>query len=477
MRQDNSKYNFLIIEDNPGDFYLISEFLEEMIVAPTIMRAQNYRMTREILEAREMAFDIILLDITLSDNEGVSLVNDILSLAEQIPVIVLTGYEDLDFSIHSLSLGVTDYLLKDEINAFSLYKSVLFSIERKKFIRNIQESEKRYQDLFNSSPIPMWVFDVENQLIQDVNQAAINHYGYSKAEFLEMQIVDLLVSSTNLDLATPELLVEKQEPNTSEFYKHQKKNGEVIDVKIEMSTVNFNGNVACVMLANDVTELLHTQESLRSAYENIVVIEEKEKERFAGEIHDGIAQNLVAIQLIFSMIESSFPELKNHPHTEMLQTLMSNAVKECKDLVHDVRPKELLDSGFDFVLDQLIVKTEVAGQLQIESIREVLIDHYFDHKELFNIYRIIQESFNNCIKHAYATELIVHIYADANFVYIELKDNGDGIAEEIRLAPSSFLSLKRRIQLLNGFLKIESQEGIGSSFLFTIPIKKGKHLK
>src|SRR5690606_13627853 len=129
--------------------------------------------------------------LSLPDKSGQSLLDEILPLAHPIPVIVLTGYSDIEFGIKSLSLGIADYLLKDELTATSLYKSIVYSIERKEISSNLKDSEKRYKDLFHLSPQPMWVYDLETWAFLDVNQSAVNHYGYSKDEFLSMSVLEI----------------------------------------------------------------------------------------------------------------------------------------------------------------------------------------------------------------------------------------------------------------------------------------------
>lgn len=136
-------YTILIIEDNPGDFALVEEFLLEQIESPGISHASNYKEAHNILSARATPFDIILLDISLPDKTGIPLIQDIIGISLNAAVIVLTGYVDLTFGVKSLSLGVSDYILKDELTALSLYKSIVYSTERKRIISDLEISEKR----------------------------------------------------------------------------------------------------------------------------------------------------------------------------------------------------------------------------------------------------------------------------------------------------------------------------------------------
>lgn len=140
---DKDDYTVLVIEDNPGDFTLVEEFILEQVHAPIISNARNYFEAEKILSEEENLFDIILLDLSLPDKTGIPLIQDIVRMSVDIPVIVLTGYSDLAFSVSSLSLGVSDYLLKDDLTALSLHKSIVYNIERKRIVSALETSEKR----------------------------------------------------------------------------------------------------------------------------------------------------------------------------------------------------------------------------------------------------------------------------------------------------------------------------------------------
>ena len=140
---NKGEQSILVIEDNQGDFTLIEEFLFEQITAPVISHVLNYREAQEILLNRASPFDIILLDLSLPDKTGLPLIQEIAGLGLNIPIIVLTGYSDLSFGVKSLSLGVSDYILKDELTALSLYKSIVYSTERKRIASALELSEMR----------------------------------------------------------------------------------------------------------------------------------------------------------------------------------------------------------------------------------------------------------------------------------------------------------------------------------------------
>ena len=191
MIKDKKSYRILVMEDNPGDLAIVEDFLTEQIWAPVIVHAGNFKEASAILTAASVPFDVILLDLTLADKSGQDLITEMLKVALLCPIIILTGYADIDFSIKSISQGILDYLLKDDLNAPALYKSIIYAIERKKSLAELKESEKRYSDLFYLSPQPMWVFDPETFRFIQVNKAALELYGFTEEEFLNMGLMDI----------------------------------------------------------------------------------------------------------------------------------------------------------------------------------------------------------------------------------------------------------------------------------------------
>lgn len=263
MEKDEVKYRILVIEDNPGDYVLIEDYLREYILFPEIIQLTSFSEVKNLASDKKLIFDTIFLDLSLPDMSGEHLIKEMLRMFPDIPIIVLTGYTDIQFSKKSISYGVADYLLKDELNAITLYKSLVYNIERKRIIQELKESEKRYNELFHMSPLPMWVFDVKTLKFLDVNDAAINHYGYTQEEFLNMTIKDIrppeeiqLIEESISHNIAKESMIQKG------VFKHKKKSGEIIKVDIYSRKIFFKSFEAKVILANDVTERLNHIQSI-----------------------------------------------------------------------------------------------------------------------------------------------------------------------------------------------------------------------
>ncbi len=258
MHKDKKQYNLLVVEDNEGDYFLIKDYLEEMIVAPLLSRAKSFYETCEVLENKQGQLDVILLDLSLPDKNGLELIVEVLALELSIPVIVLTGYTDFSFAVTSLGMGISDYLLKDDLTATTLYKSLVYNIERQKSIKNLKDSEQRYADLFHLSPQPMWVIDQKGLNFLDVNEAAIRDYGFSYEEFLKM---DFPAFYSNGDTHHSKFSFETESSIPKNHYLGTftlaKKGNYLIKVDIWGNAIKFKEANAVVLLAHDITERIN----------------------------------------------------------------------------------------------------------------------------------------------------------------------------------------------------------------------------
>jgi len=262
MNTENLNLRILIIEDNQGDFILIKDYIEEYF-KPEILHASNFKEGQNFL-SNEQYIDIVLLDLSLPDHQGEKLIYDISSLSNSTPIIVLTGNSEKEFALQAISLGVSDYLLKDEITSSLVQKSILYSLERNKLLNETKQNEEKYKNLFHLSPQPMWVYDLESLMFLDVNEAAIRHYGYSRAEFLERSLKDIrpredieaLVNAVSLSKNKEKFFFEGQ-------FRHLKKNGEIIYVQVTSNIIAYEGKKAEIVLITDVTEKLKSEEALK----------------------------------------------------------------------------------------------------------------------------------------------------------------------------------------------------------------------
>ncbi|WNH12458.1 response regulator [Thalassobellus suaedae] len=261
MSLDKKTYNILLIEDNPGDLLLIQEYLDEYLRNSFIDIATTLKEGKALLLSPEKKYDVILLDLDLPDSKGDSLIKVVLKLSKKTPIIVLTGYSDMPYILSVVKKGAYDYILKDQLNSFTLYKSILHNIDRHHHVEQLENSSKRNLNLFQLSPQPILVFNKKTYKIEEVNDAAITTYGYSRKEFLELSKNELYHEEDRNVLFE----VTENEINLMQFkrtgfrgvFRHLKKNGEIIHVEVFTNDLGINKqNISVIYDVSD--KIKHT---------------------------------------------------------------------------------------------------------------------------------------------------------------------------------------------------------------------------
>lgn len=260
----------LVIEDNLGDFVLVNEYLEEAFINASVFHASTLKKGIETLDKR--AIDIILLDLTLPDGNGIQSFHKINSSFPGVPVIILTGLGDTAIALESLQYGAQDFIVKDESNPSVLLKSINYGIERSKIHEHLKRSEEQYKFLFNNNPLPLYAFGIKDHKILMVNEAAIALYDYSEEAFLTKTVEDLEAASEsnahffeNLNEGISKLNIDLQ---------HQKKQGDIIDVEMRSHQIVIEGKSAFLAVINDVTERNKAREQLRESEQKFRTISE-----------------------------------------------------------------------------------------------------------------------------------------------------------------------------------------------------------
>ncbi|HEX7335460.1 MAG TPA: PAS domain S-box protein [Pyrinomonadaceae bacterium] len=126
----------------------------------------------------------------------------------------------------------------------------------------LRKSEAQYRLLFESNPQAMWVYDLTTLRFLAVNDAAVRHYGYSRAEFLDMTIKDIRPPE-DIERLEKYLATTSDDVSDAGEWRHRRKDGTVINVEITSSRLTFAGRPAEFVLVHDVTERKKAETALR----------------------------------------------------------------------------------------------------------------------------------------------------------------------------------------------------------------------
>lgn len=474
MMVDKKEYKILVVEDNPGDLLLITDCIEEIIVAPKITNARNFKETQDLLFREDIIFDVILLDLSLPDRTGKELIMDIVSKIPNTPIIVLTGYTDFAFSIQSISLGITDYMLKEDITPASLYKSIVYSIERKRIDMKLKESEKRYSNLFHLSPQPMWIYDLETLKYVQVNKFAIQQYGYSETEFLNMTLLDLRAKEEHeyTIAAYKNFISQEDRTDSNPFigrFKHLTKFGEQLEVDIYSNPIKINDKNYGFVIGIDVTDKVLFDNKMTKA---IIQAQENERNEIGSELHDNVCQLLATCQLGFNMVESSLP-IDKLPYYEQSKNLLNHSLSEIRNLSHRLAPSFFSDTTLRESLKDLLTTFNVENRYVIDLNITTAVDEIQLSRDLhLNLFRILQEQLRNILKYANATNIKVQVDLSEVNLEMKIRDNGVGFEPHSVRGGIGFTNMQRRVEMFKGKILIQSSLGNGCDVHIEIPLNE-----
>lgn len=244
----------LVIEDNLGDFVLIEDYLLEKFKRIEIVHFSNFENSIHYLQDSKHKVSCILMDLHLPGLEGLQLINEILSYNFHVPIIILTGYSDIDLAKKSFQLGVYDYLIKDEINPIILHKTIIYALNRSQFIYQIEDERHNYENLFNFSPQPTWLLDASTLEIRNANKAAQMKYGYSFEDFRDMSFTEL--HPKNEESIIKDTLISQDHILKTDHFTHILKNKETIKVNIYYRKIKSISTTELIVQSNDISETL-----------------------------------------------------------------------------------------------------------------------------------------------------------------------------------------------------------------------------
>ncbi|MBC7886624.1 MAG: PAS domain S-box protein [Ferruginibacter sp.] len=151
--------NILMIEDNTGDQFLLSELLKASdINVKNLFSA--VRLDNALDRLKEEPIDIILLDLSLPDSSGIQTFHTLINHAGKSPVVILSGLTDTRIALDAITLGAQDYLIKGDFDEKLLAKTIRYSIERKKNTEALQESIERYNLVSKATNDMVWDWNI-----------------------------------------------------------------------------------------------------------------------------------------------------------------------------------------------------------------------------------------------------------------------------------------------------------------------------
>lgn len=345
----------------------------------------------------------------------------------------------------------------------------------------IKESEnkairKDLEAIINNTDDLIWYID-DQGFIKNYNKA-FNHL-YGQRYDLTKNIEDLVNSNSRIenDFGWIHLwkdrfdeVFEKGKSSKVSFVDVDNEENNPKYFKTDLFPIVKNNSVkgiAC--FSRDISREKFTE---KNKLEAVVSSVDAERKRIASDLHDGLGQTLIAANLLIQSMEGKVLD-KNEKNN--LIHLLDLAIDETRNTSHDLMPKSLDEFGLIPSIKSLV--NRLSNQdIDIEFVYTVPIDFRFDTSIENNLYRVVQESLSNIIKHSQASKVEIQLVVHDKSIIFTVSDNGVGFSEDESSALGLGLNnIENRVASVDGEFVLDTALGRGTNITIEIPFSNGKH--
>ncbi len=351
--------------------------------------------------------------------------------------------------------------------------------------KNLNEIRTKYET--EKKDLRITLLDNQNQLQK--LQLSQKNLILSNNE-LELKSNQLLINNQDLNLRQQQDLLSKQEleaTNKEQKIKILDTQNRVQKLELMKRNIIIAIIIGVLLLLIIIAILLYNRSKIKNqnklqsemlkqqekAAQAVIKAEESERQRIAGELHDGLGQLFSAVKLNLSGITDHI-EFKDEHSKNMFSKTMGMIDESCREvrvISHQMAPNVLLKSGLTAAIRDFINKID-ARKLKI-NLETFGLQHKLDQNIEAVLYRIIQESVNNVIKHAEASSLDIQLSRDEDGINAMIEDNGKGfsIPNSDTYYGMGLKNIISRVNYLKGAVEISSEPGKGTLVAIHIPNK------
>jgi two-component system sensor histidine kinase UhpB len=486
MPTSNSLINILTIEDSASDLFLV----EHMLRASGLPIGELYsagRIGEAYLLLQEREVDLVLLDLFLPDSFGIQSFIHIKPLVQRIPVIILTGLSDTNLALGAIKEGAQDYLVKGEFKENLLAKSIQYSMERKRNLEELRDSNERFNMVVEATNDAIWDWDLLNNEILHLGDAYERSFGYDIENAISSQeLWENILHPEDKERVISKLRETIRDAKASRWedeYRLKKSNGEYAVVH-DRGCIIYSENgrpVRLIGAIQDITarkraelivqEDLARQEKLKQLQLAEATLGAQERERFelGQELHDNINQILATSKLY---LDVAIEEVERRP--ELLVKSRKNiamAIEEIRKLSKELIAPSLHDLGLVQSIKELIRSIQMVKRMKIRLQVSGVDENSLLPEQKINIYRIIQEQLNNILKHAQAATVTIELVKANEQICLRIEDDGRGFDPLARRKGVGISNIISRAELYNGQVAIDTAPGKGCRLEVTLNSK------
>lgn len=344
-------------------------------------------------------------------------------------------------------------------------------VERQLIQQELMRSEDYYRSITENATDVVLILD-EHGTITYSSQSTETILGYKSYELLGKNLNQFVKNAgADTSLLLGDINAIGPDKQLTEFkFKHQQ--GNWVDLEATSNNLLHYKNVCGVVInARDITARKKMEASLMKA---IVDTQEKERARFAKDLHDGLGQVLTAASINLNIAQEELKikdKSKGYQIFETIHGLLKQAIADTKTISHNITPHHLKDLGLVETIKDLGVKVNEATGAVVDFSMDINRDG-FDDEINISLYRIVQELYNNSLKHGQATAINLNISFKEGAIKLKYSDNGSGFNySEISQSVSGIglKNIRSRVKALSGDLSIASEENCGFHAMVIIP--------
>jgi len=336
------------------------------------------------------------------------------------------------------------------------------AIEKRLSENELKENEEKFRTIFNSTGEAIFICGLDGRFIE-VNETACQMLEYSKNELLKMTPTDIAFADY-INKAEMEMGQVRQSDQLLFGANIQSKSGRVIPIEANTQIIKLEGTPVFLNIVNDVTDRVEKKRKILSA---IIETEDKERKRFAEDLHDGLGPLLSSIKIYVNLFKT-----EDYPHEERIKLagqaseLIDEAISNAKRIAYNLMPNTLMDFGLVTSLNSFIMKLNSTKVINIHF--NCNIKERIDHNIEAILYRVMKELINNTIKHAKAQNIKIELMKSENIIFAKYRDDGVGFNVKEKMQSKTGNGLK------NITNKIKS---IGGKVIFKSKVNKGTLVK
>lgn len=365
------------------------------------------------------------------------------------------------------------------LQLFLLFTSLPFMVlavlveERERVEGELREGEERFRLMADTAPALVWMSGTD-KLCTFFNKGWLDFTGRS----MEQELGEGWSSGVHPDdlercLGTYSLAFDARK-NFNMEYRLRRSDGQyywIADYGVPRfgSDGTFLGYIgSCI----DITDLKLSEEALRDMGGRLILAHEQERARIARELHDDLSQRMALVQIGLEQLSTDSPELSSQAQarlTDIAQTA-EEISSELHHLSHQLHPSKLDTLGLIAAVSGYCREFQEQHALRTQFVHRN-VPRQLSKDVTLCVYRIVQESLRNVVKHSSAQEAEVELTGDSGQIDLRISDSGAGFDLEAARARTGLglISMRERLRLLGGQLCIESHAGRGTKIHVRIP--------